>query len=376
MFFRDIVGQQSAIRHLIESFQNGRTAHAQLFLGREGSGQLALAWAYAQYLQCENRSEEDSCGICNACRKVEKLIHPDLHFSFPTVGTGKISNDFLPQWRQALTENPYLNTEQWLDRLQASGQQGNITKNECVDIVRKLSFKAGEGQYKILILWMPEFLEKEGNRLLKLIEEPEPHTVFLLVAENLEWILNTIVSRCQLVRLPALDDATITQALHERLQLPQEQAEQIAYLAQGSWNRARSLADAGQSQLGQAVLDWLRLCFKGNGKELWEWTEAVHAEKRGIRFGRKDQVLFLQYALHFLRECMTLLVGGEAARPRLSADEAKAAKGFAGLMTVEKFVKITQLLDRHCYFIERNAHSKMLFLSLSIQVHSVLKSTA
>lgn len=371
MRFQEVVGQTNIREHLIETYRAGRTAHAQLFLGSDGAGQLALALAYAQYLLCENPSETDSCGECNACRKVQRCIHPDLHFSFPTVGTGKISNDFLPQWREAVVENAYLNTEQWLNKLQANGQQGNITKNECVDIVRKLSFKANEGKYKVLILWMPEFLEKEGNRLLKLIEEPEPDTVFILVAEQLELILNTIVSRCQLVRIPALSNEEIADALTARQSCTRPRAEWIAYMAEGSWNRALTLLEESQDKQGEVFIEWMRLCYKGNGKELWEWVEQVHAEKRGIRFGRKDQVLFLQYGLHFLRECLMIQQLGDAAKPRLQGSELQSAQGFVRLVDIEKLFKITNLLDEHSYFIERNAHSKALFLSLSIQVHGI-----
>lgn len=371
MKFTDIIGQKEVRKHLIESYQSGRTAHAQLFLGGEGSGGLALAWAYAQYLLCENPQPDDACGECNACRKVQKLIHPDLHFSFPTVGTGKVSNDFIAKWREALLENPYINTEQWLNKIQAEGAQGNINKAECVDIVRKFSFKAVEGRYKILIMWMPEFLEQEGNRLLKLIEEPEPNTVFILVAQQLELILNTVVSRCQVVKIPALPTDLIVQKLVDKYHTTTERAQFIAHLSDGNWNAAQSMLEDVQDQQAKVFLDWFRLCFKGHGQELVQWIDEVHSEKKGIRFGRKDQVMFLQYGLHFLRECFIIKQLADAAQPKLQGEELQAAQRLVQRLSVLQIENIMSLLDKHIYFIERNAHSKILFLSLSIELNKV-----
>ncbi|MGN6639894.1 MAG: ATP-binding protein, partial [Mucilaginibacter sp.] len=206
MQFKQIIGQEAVKQKLISTVKDNRVSHAQLFLGPEGSGSLALAVAYAQYLSCEDRLPDDSCGVCASCRKYQKLAHPDLHFSYPFFAKDKndTSLTFIEQWREALLANPYLSLDIWRGYLDAENKQANINIAECHQIIKKLSFKPFESAYKILILWLPEYLDKEGNSLLKIIEEPQPNTLFLLVAQNQDQILNTILSRTQLVKIPAL----------------------------------------------------------------------------------------------------------------------------------------------------------------------------
>ena len=222
MQFKEVIGQQKVKDYLLKSAQSDQVSHAQLFLGPEGCGNLALAIAYAQYLQCRNKGATDACGKCSSCIKANKLIHPDIHFSYPTVGSKAKSTDFLKEWRDAVEQQPYMNVYQWLQHIKAENKQGNITREECEAIIRKLSLRAYESTYKVLIVWMPEYLGKEGNRLLKLIEEPPVNTVFLLVAENANLILNTILSRTQQLRIHRLSDAAIKEALVERHQLSEK----------------------------------------------------------------------------------------------------------------------------------------------------------
>jgi len=173
MHFRDIVGQLPVKQKLLESIAGERIPHAQLFVGPQGSGGLPLALAFAQRMVCANPSEDDSCGTCPGCIKAAKFAHPDIHFTFPTVGgSGSVSSSFLTQWRSALNDNPYLNIFDWISLLGAENKQGNITKAECVQVLQKLNLKSFESPNKVLIIWMPEYLKKEGNRLLKIIEEP------------------------------------------------------------------------------------------------------------------------------------------------------------------------------------------------------------
>jgi DNA polymerase-3 subunit delta' len=379
MRYTEVLGQDKLKRHLIDTFNAGRTAHAQIFIGSEGSGQLALALAYAQYLQCENPGADDSCGQCNACKKVQKNIHPDLHFSYPTIGTGKISTDFIKEWREALAEfGPYISLQQWLQKMGAENQQGNITKNECVDIIRKFSFKKVEGRYKVLVLWLPEFLDKEGNRLLKLIEEPEPDTVFILVAERQEKILNTILSRCQLVKLSKPSDDEIAIKLTDKL--PENQARQIAFLCEGNYTKAMQLAAEGTADNDFSLLfaDWLRACYMGR-EQMVHWVEYFNSgkhptdeSKKTISSGRKEQLLFLQYALYFIRE-LTQLKINPLAQTRLSPVEHKTAMGLLKLLSVAYLDNIRQLFDDTMYFVERNANGKILFMDASIKIHRMFK---
>src|SRR5690606_1314323 len=190
MRFKEIVGHQSIKEQLVNTVKNNRVSHAQLFLGPEGSGSLALAVAYAQYINCENRLENDSCGQCPSCRKYDKLIHPDLHFSYPFFAKGAedVATNYIESWRQAFLSNPYLGLDHWRQQLEAGNKQANINIAEAHDIIKKLSLKAFEAEYKVLIMWLPEYLDIQGNALLKLIEEPPAKTLFLLVAENQDKI--------------------------------------------------------------------------------------------------------------------------------------------------------------------------------------------
>src|SRR5215467_2793324 len=248
MQFKDIIGQAEVKQKLVEMIQHNRLSHALLFLGKEGNGSLQLAIALAQYLTCEKanpkrqisnssislfsedtsksdpdsypRSEIDSCGQCSSCKKASQLVHPDIHFSYPVVtkksGSPPISTDYISEWREFVKNYPYGNVYDWLQFIGAENKQGNITAQECNDIIRKLNLKSFESEYKILILWMPEYLGIEGNKLLKLIEEPPPNTLFVLVAENESLILPTIVSRCQLIKIPALGTIEVQEALIHR----------------------------------------------------------------------------------------------------------------------------------------------------------------
>ena len=244
MQFSKIINQQEVKQQLVELIQHNRLSHALLFLGKEGSGALSLALAFAQYLICEKvnrkititnsnrftyleknqqlqtstpQTQTDCCGICPSCTKANQLVHPDIHFSYPVVtkkpGTPPLSTDYITEWREFINNYPYGNVYDWLQFIGAENKQGNITANECNDIIRKLSLKSFESEYKILIMWMPEYLGTEGNKLLKLIEEPPPNTLFILVAENESLILPTIVSRCQLIKIPMLETNDIEECI-------------------------------------------------------------------------------------------------------------------------------------------------------------------
>jgi len=400
MLFQDIIGQQRTKAFLAPLAASGRVPHALLFLGPTGCGNLALAVAFAQMLQCEKvRSSElevpssdglglfedpedesqtsnsklqtpnfqAACGECPACRKAAAFAHPDIHFSFPTVGTNAVSTDFLKEWRAFLTENPYADANTWLQRLGAENKQGNINKEECNAILKKLSLKTFEGRYKILLMWLPEYLGKEGNRLLKLIEEPPEQTIFLLVAENQELILNTVLSRCQLVKTDLLSDEEVADALHQRLGLEADRARQVAFLAGGNFGAARVLAENPDNDDARLLLDWLRRCWRGNAVEMVRWTEEF------AKLGRENQKQFLHYGLHFLREMLALVATGDAAL-RLRPDELATAQNMAKVLNFEKIAQIVTLFNDNIYFVERNANPKILFLDTSIQLNRIMKS--
>lgn len=346
--------------------RSGRMPHAQLFLGPKGCGKLALALASAQYLLCENPQEGDSCGTCRQCIKASKMIHPDLHFSYPTVGSKAISTHFLDTWRAEIPDNPYMDVNQWLLALGAENKQGNITRDECVDILKKFSFKIFEGNYKILILWLPEYLAREGNRLLKLIEEPQPNTAFFLVAENAELILNTILSRCQVVSIPAISDDDIVTHLVGHHQLTEEHATSITYLAGGNFNTALQLMGEAVNDNTDILLDWFRIAWSGHGGKMVDWVDAF-AKK-----GRENQKHFIDYALHFLRE-MLIVKLDPGIRVRLQKGELDRATAMAKVLDSGQVESIMTILNDCYYHIERNAHPKVLMLNVSIQIHKIFK---
>lgn len=376
MRFKEVIGHQAVKQQLTATYHIGRTAHAQIFMAKPGNGALALALAYAQFLLCENPQEQDSCGICSACRKASRWVHPDLHFSYPTVGSKAISTQFIKEWRTALSENPYLHVNQWLQYLGAENKQGNITKDECVSIVQRLSFKALEGRFKIMILWLPEFLGKEGNRLLKPIEEPRPNTVFLLVSEQPEKILNTILSRCQLVKIPRLEEEDIQQALQQ--QLPKERAKRLAQLADGNYNHALSLVHEQEEHWTNLFLYWLRVCYQGHPQGLVQWVEGIvngkHPEKDFfVKMGRNEQVAFLNYALHFFKEFLSLQLGKGHLPVRLQETELSTAQKMLSVLGWSQLQELVALFDKTAYHIERNGNPKILFLDLSIQTHHIMR---
>ncbi len=344
-----------------------RLPHAILLLGSPGSGDLALALAFAQYVLCENPSGQDSCGQCQHCKKADRLIHPDLHFSFPTIGTDVTSDALLAQWREAVKDNPLLNVNDWLEGLDAGNKQANINRAECLQVIKKLSLKSFESPYKVLVMWLPEYLGREGNRLLKLIEEPPENTLLLFVAQKEELLLATILSRCQLVRVPRLRDEEISTALQQLKSLPADKAKWLAHLADGDLNNALKLSDNQDFSSSQLFVSWLRQCYTGNGVEICKIVEKICA------FGREEQKQYLQYGLHFLREMIQIKMKGGNSDARLLEAEIKPAQNLAGLLSFEQLAKMSRLLNDCAYYVERNANQKLLFLDASIQIHQLFK---
>jgi DNA polymerase-3 subunit delta' len=367
MQFKHIAGQEAVKQRLINTVDENRVSHAQLFLGPEGSGSLALAIAYAQYLCCEDKQPGDSCGVCSSCRKYQKLMHPDLHFSYPFFAKDK--NDtalsFIEQWREALLANTYLSLDIWRSYLDAENKQANINIAECHQIIKKLSFKPFESVYKILILWLPEYLDKEGNSLLKIIEEPQPNTLFLLVAQNQDQILNTILSRTQLVKIPALSYDQIKEELIKNHHQTEFAAAEIAYLSNGNLTEALSMLQQENKSYHTLFVQWLRLCFGNKGPEVMAFVD------QASKMGRENQKNFLRYGISFIRECC-LLMSGAGTLVHLPAQELETAQKMTNVMNTAMAQAISTELEKAHYHIERNANPKILFLDVSLQIIKIL----
>lgn len=368
MRFNQLVHQPQGLAQLRQMAATDRMPHANLLLAPSGSGGLPAALALATFLLCENRAGEEACGSCRACRKSSKWVHPDLHFSFPTVGSKVTSDHFLPQWRQALNDTPYQEVNDWLQRIGAENKQGNINKDECNNISRKLSLKTFESQYKIMLIWLPEFLGNEGNRLLKLLEEPPEGTIFLLVAESAELILNTILSRCQLTKLNGPTTQEIESALAVQ-GIGAEAAAAAARLAGNNVNLALQLAANRDNTHGERFLLWMRACHRGKPTELVSWTEDF------AKIGRENQKTFLHYALHFWREFLLLSAqDGAENGVRLLPNELATAQKMRALVNLDQLSEITTVLNECIEYVERNANPKILFLDAGISIHQIFRS--
>ena len=349
-----------------------RIPHALFFLGDYGGANLGLALAYARFVLCQTEGQEEPCENCPACQKSSHWAHPDLHFSFPVVGTKKTSNDMLPQWREALSEGPYFRPSDWFERCGEGGKQGNINVAEIQQIVQKLAYTRVEGRYKILLLWGAEFLGKEGNRLLKLIEEPPEQTLFFLIGTDADRVLPTILSRCQLIKVRPFRDAEIAEALQAQQVASHQEADLWAYLADGNLGEAQRLAaaversDADEPSMEQYFLIWLRSWFRPD-------LAACQLVDRLAAKTREEQKVFFQYGLHFVRQ-MVFADQGLDEHLRLPPTEKTAARKLASLLDMDRLDDLAELLGAGMRAIERNAHAKLLFLNASIRVHHLLRN--
>lgn len=368
MQFREVIGHKAIKEQLIKSVFENRVSHAQLFLGPEGSGNFALALAYAQFISCTDRQLTDSCGICSSCRKYNKLIHPDLHFSYPFFRGGEKEDSMqdLEEWRDLVITNPYFDMEEWRSRLDAQNKQPNINKAECLNILHRLSLKAFESEFKTMIIWLPEYLKNEGNRLLKTLEEPSGKTLILLVANHQDQILNTILSRTQLVKIPALSNQDIKEYLMDNKDLPEAQASRIAYLSEGNMQAALNFLKEEQSDNFYHFSSWMRMTFADKGAQIVAFVDEVS------KLGRENQKNLLRYGIHLIRECMMVLSDMESL-VHLQSSELDFVKNFSRYMDLAKAEAIVNELEKAHYHIERNANPKILFLDVSLQFVKILK---
>ncbi len=373
MQFKNIIGQEETKRRLIQTVKEGRISHTQLFLGNEGVGTLPLAVAYSQFINCANPTETDSCGICPSCVKFQKLVHPDLHFTFPTVAIDKkkTSNDFITEWRSAFIENPYIGELQWLLKLDDEGKkQGNITAEECRDIFKKVGLKSFEAKYKTVIIWMAEYLSKEGNILLKLLEEPPVGTLIILVAQDSEKVLPTILSRAQTLKIPRLTDDEIAQELVSKFQIEMRDAETISRVSEGNLSLAINLVNSGRSDYFDLFLSWMRLCFnsKKDIVNLTTWVEGC------VKTGREFLKSFIAYSEHMLRALFIYRYGNKQLL-RLSEQEADFVSKFSPFIHANNLSELTTAFNDTAYHIERNADLKITFLNLSLYIGTQLKKS-
>lgn len=359
MLFQSIPGRNPLKQQLIQGIRSDKVPHAQIFSSEEGSGGLAFALAYAQYLFCKERGESDSCGQCSSCMKVGKLIHPDLHFSFPFASNKKedTAGLFMGPWREQVLRNPFFTLENWIDTLSIENKMVNIPVSECRQIIKELSLKAYEGGYQILILWLPEFLRESANILLKLLEEPSPGTLFLLVSENREHIIPTLLSRTQLIQVPALTLLDAQNFLEEKFQLDENLAETIAFLSEGNLSRAEALVRGSVDHFRETFEEWLSLILEGNGGKLVEWVEAFNGKTQKSTLSKEDKKNFLLYSIKTFRKIYFSTYEGKPNPLKIS---------------IGPFQNLIGELERAIYHLERNSNPKILFLDVSLQLSRLI----
>lgn len=374
MRFADIPGLAETKRRLIQSAIDGKVAHAQLFMGREGALNLPLAIAYTTYLHCTNRGEADACGTCPACSKNLKYIHPDTHFVFPVSNVkgdkdeDRFRADIRKSWRSFLLEQPFGTLSDWTTYYGGEGKQAIISREESREIIKTLSLKPFESPFKVMIIWQPEFMHPSAaNGILKIVEEPPPNTFFLLVSNNPERLLPTILSRTQHINVPLLLDEDLEDFLQHQPDLDEKKRRKITAEAEGNLRLALDLMETEVEDHHDQMTGWMRSCFKRDYGQLIAMAEEFHG------YDKLQQQALLQYTLTMMRETL-LTLSGAGVLLRSRDGEQKFVQDFSKVMTVPRIEKTQQLITEASYHLERNGSAKMIFLDLSLQIAKAMNA--
>jgi DNA polymerase-3 subunit delta' len=374
MLFSEVVGQEEIKEKLRKSIQAGRIPHAQIFYGPDGSGTLPLAIAYAQYIACTARNFSDACGSCASCRKMQKLAHPDLHFTFPT-NSGKkvtkdaVSDDYIGEWREFVLKDPYFRANEWYNYIGLENKQGLINKKDSELIIRKLGMKSFESDYKFMIIWLPEKMNAaSSNILLKLIEEPPENTVFLLVSEDPGQVLPTISSRTQPVKLSPIKKEALEVGLKQRFRLREEELAGIVRLAQGSYTRAVEVIQTSEeNELNlQKFADIMRFCYARSFFEVNAWVDEMASS------GRERLKGFFEFSLRMIRESFIQNIQ----QPELlymTPDEAEFSERFHPYVNGNNVVSLYNELTNASADIERNGYARIILFDLTLRIMKLIQ---
>ena len=371
MKFSEIPGLADVKQKLFRTVENEKVAHAQLFAGSEGSANLALAIAYATVLNCTGRTNDDACGECPSCIKISKYIHPDLHFVFPVSSTKKItgkeviSDSFIGEWRAFLKPNAFRGAEEWSQEFGGEDKQLNISREESRQILKKLSLKSFEGVYKVMIIWLAEYMHPSAaNALLKLLEEPPERTVFLLVTNDYEKIIGTILSRVQLLKIRPFNKTEIADYLVSHANVAEEKASQIAGISSGDLNHAVKLISEVEDGTHEMFRQWMRICFQNDYARMVAWADDF------FKSSKLSQKGLFQYGLAMVRDSL-LQAMGTPDLVHANEKEQEFITNFAGTMNLQKLQNLYQQLNSGIYHLERNGNVKIIFLETSLQISSI-----
>ena len=375
MNFSRIPGQKEIKAKLLRSVKEERVSHAQLFTGPEGCGSMALALAYARYVSCENRTDYDSCGTCKSCVKYEKLIHPDLHFVFPVIkgkkATDPVSDNYLEEWREFVKRSPYFTLNNWMDSIEVGNAQGMIFASEASEIIKKLSLKTFESDYKIMIIWLPEKMHQAtANKLLKMIEEPPEKTLFLLVSEEPDKVIPTILSRCQLVKVPSFNSSDIEKYLIDRFNIAPDKASDISRVSNGNITRAIELCENEDSSLAnlERFKSLMRFAWKRDIVSIINWSEEISTT------GREAQKNFISFSMRLLRENLMLSLNQlKNSLVSLTGEEATFSENFHPFINQNNIYPLTEEFNLVYSHIESNGNAKIIFLDLALKVTRLIR---
>ena len=378
MSWSEVIGQEEARQRLLRMEKEGRLPHAMLFCGSSGSGKMALALAFASYLLCDEHDKvDDSCGHCASCAMLKTFEHPDLHFSYPVIrptGTSSehkmTSDDFAKEWHEMLRKGPYITIDGWLEAMGAANQQAQIGVGESDLLLKKLSLKSSQGGYKVCLIWLPERMNAEcANKLLKLLEEPPLQTVFMMICEAPEQLLDTIRSRTQRIDIKRIDTAAIEQALVTQRNIEPEAARRIARVANGSWTKALEQlnADNENRQFLEVFISLMRLAYMRNIKELKKWSEMVAG------YGRERQIRLLHYFARMMRENFMYNFGNPELT-YMTSEEENFSKNFARFVNEHNIIELSDLLNLTIRDIGQNANAKIVFFDFAIKMIMYIKN--
>jgi DNA polymerase-3 subunit delta' len=368
MLFSEVIGQETLKTKLQDSVATGRVAHAQMFVGPVGSGPLPVALAFAQYLSCKSRGANESCGKCDSCIRYAKLEHPDLQLIFPKNKTSKVdhknfsSKDFVVDWRSAVLANPYLNLNDWLKGLGIDNKQGSINVDDSREVLQNLSYKAYESDYRVVLIWLAEHMNPSAaNKILKILEEPPERTVFMLVAESTENMLQTIISRVQIHRLGRLKEAEIAASI--ATDENQDRAKKLAHLADGDLNLAKQLLE-DETPITNAInffIRWMRACYGVQLETLRDLCEEFQA------LGREQQKALLAQSSGILRKVLMYRTIPET-KDKLMKEELDFVHKFSQFITANNSAGMLEAMNDAHYHIERNANARITFTDLSFKL--------
>jgi len=373
MKFNQVVGQRQLKKILLSSVNSNRIGSAYIFFGSEGSGCLPLALAFAQYISCLDKREDDACGICESCVKYEKLVHPDLHLFMPRVSNSEYDGTVLNIFRKAILENPYLSIDEWNRKQNAENKQTIISVADTNNIIERLTLYNFEGKYRVVIIWGADRLQPQAApKLLKTIEEPPENTVIILITYDIEKMLETIISRCQLFRIPPINIDEMTEYIVEKYKLSIDDAHKISSMAEGNYNTMINILQ--QQKMGDEYFstfrDWMRLCysFPKTSLELYRLIDNIIA-----KYNREQQKTFIQYALNEMLNFMHYKIIGKIP---ITANNEKIEfiKKFSlSVVSQDRLLRYSDELNKALNHVERNGNSKLIFLDLSIKINKIMK---